>query len=453
MRKTYPFITIIIALLFCAITGNASGKFTCNLGIADITPKEHVVLAGFAARRGLSTTVQTPLNSHCLVIRSPRGEKICIITNDMMELDFEETSEMRDSISSKTGLPFDHIFMHNIHTHSAPRTGGSSAVPRGSNYHYSQTYQELIVNNAVKTILADKEYKPFTLDFGETTCSINMNRGEKGGPCTHKVYVLRLIGKKHKPIVSLVNYCCHPVCLGPGSHVVSADFPGFETMLLKKAWGGEVFHFTSASGNVDPLGGPKSDTLNAYRKGKQIADSILMKMKFHNIKMNTDFAVCTAEIHLPFRVDHIDKDVICNFAQSILNSPVDVSPTWKDDVKGWCKQMLRKYDEGLIKDYLPVLVAGVNIGGFPILFTQGEPFNEYDVQLRKDIGRPMLFIAYTNGQNSYLPSEHAYETPYYAYEKDQMFVYVKSPYPLSSKFPEVYSKGLYDVVENALNHK
>lgn len=429
---------------------SAARKFTCNIGITDITPKGHVVLAGFAARKGLSTTVQTPLRSHSLVICSPKGEKVCIITNDMMELDIEETTEMRDSISARTGLPIDHIYIHNIHTHSAPRTGGSSTVPGGSNYEYSLTYQKMIVDNAVRTILSDNDFKPFTMQFGETTCAINMNRGEKDGPCTHKVYVLRLMGKDHKPIVSLVNYCCHPVSLGPGSHVVSADFPGFETMLLQRAWGGEVFHFTSAAGNVDPIGGPKRDTLNSYNKGKQMADSILMKIRFRDIKMNTDFAVCSAEAHLPFRVEHIDKDTILNFAQSILNNPVEVSPTWKQDVRGWYRQMLREYDEGLVKDYLPVRIAGVNIGGFPILFTQGEPFNEYDVQLRKKVGKPMLFIAYTNGQNSYLPSAHAYDTPYYAYEKDQMFVYVKSPYPLSSKFPIVYSKALYDVVKRAL---
>jgi neutral ceramidase len=440
-----------MSALFCSCPSSfGKAAFTCNIGIADITPSSHVVLAGFAARKGLSTTIQTRLLSHCLVIRSPKGEKVCIITNDMMELDIDETTEMRDSISAKTGLPLNHIFMHNIHTHSAPRTGGSSAVPGGSNYKYSITYDKIIVDNAVKTIKEDKAYRPFTMEFGSTTCAINMNRGEKGGPCTHNVYVLRLMGKNKKPIVSLVNYCCHPVSLGPGSHVVSADFPGFETKFLKDAWGGEVFHFTSASGNVDPVGGPKSDTLNAYKKGRQMADSILMKMRFTKIKMNSNFKVCYGEAHLPFRVNHITPDTISKFAQSILNDPVDVSPTWKRDVANWRDQMIDKYKRGKIHDYLLVQIGAVNIGGFPILFTQGEPFNEYDVQLRREVGHPMLFIAYTNGQNSYLPSAHAYETPYYAYEKDQMFVYVKSPYPLSQKFPSVYSKALFDIVEKAL---
>ena len=163
-------ISFSFAFLFIFYILPAQGKnmFSCNIGIADITPEDHVVLAGFAARKGLSTSVQTHLYSHCLVIRSPKGEKVCIITNDMMELDIDETSDMRESISSQTGLPLDHIFMHNIHTHSAPRTGGSSAVPGGSNYKYSITYDKIIVNNAVKTIKDENGYKQFFLEFAPT---------------------------------------------------------------------------------------------------------------------------------------------------------------------------------------------------------------------------------------------------------------------------------------------
>lgn len=454
MNKSFHILFFVFLAFFLPTAMTlAEPAFTCNIGIADITPKSHVVLAGFAARKGLSTTIQTPLRTHCLVIRSPQGEKICMITNDMMELDIAETTAMRDSISMRTGLPLDHIFVHNIHTHSAPRTGGTSAVPGGSNYNYSMTYGKVIIDNAIKTVMDEKGFKPFSMEFGQTTCSINMNRGEKNGPCTHYVYVLRLIGKDHAPIVSLVNYCCHPVTLGPGSHVVSADFPGFETKFLKEEWGGEVFHFTSASGNVDPIGGPQRDSLNSYNKGRQMADSILQKMKFRKIRLKNEFRICYGEARLPFRVGHITADTITNFAQSILDNPVEVSSTWREDVASWCRQMVRRYHEGKIKDYLQVQIAGVNIGGFPILFTQGEPFNEYDVQLRKEVGCPMLFIAYTNGQNSYLPSAHAYQTPYYEYEKNQMFVYVKSPFPLSADFPAVYSKALYDILAKALDKK
>ena len=67
---------------------------------------------------------------------------------------------------------------------------------------------------------------------------------------------------------------------------------------------------------------------------------------------------------------------------------------------------------------------------------------------RKAFPSEMIFFAgYTNGQNSYLPSEHAYQfRKGYEYEIEQMHVYIKSPYPLSSKMPAVYRNGIINTI-------
>ena len=63
----------------------------------------------------------------------------------------------------------------------------------------------------------------------------------------------------------------------------------------------------------------------------------------------------------------------------------------------------------------------------------------------------MLFIAYTNGQNSYLPSEHAYRVRKgYEYEIEQMHVYIKAPYPLSEKMPSVYREGVIKTISDTI---
>ena len=66
-------------------------------------------------------------------------------------------------------------------------------------------------------------------------------------------------------------------------------------------------------------------------------------------------------------------------------------------------------------------------------------------------GRTVIFAGYTNGQNSYLPSAHAFEyRKGYEYEIDQMHVYIKAPYPLSEKMPESYSAAIDKTIEQAL---
>ena len=146
-------ISALSILLLCCLTGCGEKGLTLNYNAADIstTPDEHTMLAGFAARSKLSTELHLPLYTHCLVIG--KGEdKVCIISNDLMEISPELSAEWRDEIAEKSGLPMDRIFMHCIHTHSAPRNGGVRAEPGGSNYSHKERLHRVLVENAVKTI-------------------------------------------------------------------------------------------------------------------------------------------------------------------------------------------------------------------------------------------------------------------------------------------------------------
>ena len=180
---------------------------------ADIstTPDEHVVLAGFAARDKLSDGIHQQLFTHCLVLGD--GSRIvCIISNDLMEISPDISDTIRTMIAEKSGLGIDNILMHNIHTHSAPRSGGASNFSGGTNRPWKDRMIPTVVDNAVKAINA--KGKPFKLEIGKATTSINGNRCEKEGPVDHDVYVARFL-QKGKPVVSIVNLACHPVCMGP----------------------------------------------------------------------------------------------------------------------------------------------------------------------------------------------------------------------------------------------
>ncbi|MBQ5517179.1 MAG: family 20 glycosylhydrolase [Bacteroidales bacterium] len=126
---------------------------------------------------------------------------------------------------------------------------------------------------------------------------------------------------------------------------------------------------------------------------------------------------------------------------------------WVDDVNYWAKYTIEDIEAGLVENTLPFYVEAVNLGGVVLFFTQGEPFMEYQVALRERFpDTPLLFIAYTNGQNSYLPSKTAFEdtSGKYDYEVKQMHVYIGAPYPLSERMPDVYLDGITDIVREVL---
>lgn len=439
-------LTFLLFLLGAANDMNAA-PFRCNIGVADITPESSVILAGFAAREGLSNGVHMPLKTHCLVIEDD-ANKVCVITNDLMEVPIIMADGLRDEISLRTGISPDHIFIHEIHTHSAPRVSGKCSAEGGTNYNYAKKTFQVIVDNAVKTINDKAGFRPFSIEVGKATSDINVNRGEKNGFCDHDVYVVRFIDEQSNPIVSLINYSCHPVSLNHRSLLVSTDFPGITTNELAKTWGGEVFYFTGASGNVNPSGGLKADTLYTQQKGKLLADAIRI-IHFSKITDNNTLRVVTKEVRLPFRINKITTEAVNKHAEEI--SEWNISKTWKDDVAAWRKKICDKIANNEVKNYLPSNIGAVKVGGIVLLFSQGEPFNEYQTILRESFpGIPILFIAYTNGQNSYLPDRNAYTGKSYAYEVDQMHVYIGSPYPLSSQMPSVYESAIKNVVKKVL---
>ena len=90
-----------------------------NYGLVDITPGEPVLLAGYANRKGLSKDIHRRLTSRCVVIK--QEEKIlCLVVNDLMDVNPEIINSVKADISGKTGVEEDSVIIVSIHSHSAP---------------------------------------------------------------------------------------------------------------------------------------------------------------------------------------------------------------------------------------------------------------------------------------------------------------------------------------------
>ena len=442
MKKVFIYILLIMSALSC------SKGLTMSYSSADIstTEDEHTMLAGFAARSKLHDGIHQHLFTHCLVL-GDGTQKVCIISNDLMEISPALADTMRAMIAEKSGLAVDNILMHNIHTHSAPRSGGWCNVPGGPNRAWKDRMVETVVDNAVKNIAA--EGKPFKLEIGKGCTSINGNRCEKGGPVDHDVYVARFL-QKGKPVVSVVNLACHPVCMGAGSLLLSSDYPGICGKYLSEAWGGEVFQLTGAAGNMDPALGPKMVEY-AEECGKSLADS-LVNIKFSRVTSKGLLRLVNETVDLPYQIDVITPEAVIAHADSLAASARTVFPRFADDVMGWKEEILERFEEGPVPSKLRYHLHGVDLDGVIFFFSDGEPFCEYQMEARAAFpDRTIFFAGYTNGQNSYLPSERAYQVRKgYEYEVEQMHVYIKAPYPLSEKMPSVYREGVIKTISDTI---
>ena len=444
MKKLVSILMLMVVILSCKKEG-----LTMSYSSADIsgTPEEHMVLAGFAARDELSDGIHLPLYTHCLVV-GDGTQKVCIISNDLMEISPAITDTLLNMIAERSGLKKENILMHCIHTHSAPRSGGASNYTGGTNRAWKERMMETVVANAVKTIKANGE--PFTLEIGKGSSAINGNRCEKDGPVDRSVYVARFL-QGGKPVVSIVNYSCHPVSMGPTSYLLSSDYPGVAARYLQEAWGGEVFQLSGAQGNVDPAEGPKKVDYTE-RIGKQFADDI-KDIEFQTIPSEGLLRIVNKTVDLPYEIDKVTPEAVIRHADSLAASAKTTFPRFSNDVMGWKEEILERFRTGEVPSKLRYHLHGVNMDGVVFFFSDGEPFCEYQIEAREAFpGTTVFFAGYTNGQNSYLPSQHAYEVRKgYEYEIEQMHVYIKAPYPLSSRMPSVYREAVIETIRETID--
>ena len=444
---TFKRLILAIAAVLALFSCTTEPSLMCNYTSADISTleDEHVVLAGFAAREGLSDGIHIPLRTHALAI-TDGNQKVCIISNDVMEISPSLAGEIRTEISSRSGLPYDNILLHCIHTHSAPRFGGASAQPGGTNAAFKERAVEAMISNAVKAITDEAAYQEFSLEIAKGQTDINKNRCEADGPVDHSLYAAKVVDKNGKPICAFFNLACHPVSMGHISVMLSSDYSGVARREISKDWGCEVFQFTGASGNMNPVG-PESTYEQAEKIGAQLYES-LKALEFEAVPAQGLLRFTTGVAELPYSIDKVTAEAVKAHADDLVENMKTVFPRFARDVRGWEAEILERFAEGPVKSKLDFNMAAVNIDGILFFFTQGEPFCEYQMEARESFpGKTVFFAGYTGGQNSYLPSAHAFEVRKgYEYEIEQMHVYIKAPYPLSDKMPEAYKEAVFQTI-------
>ena len=84
MKRAAYILMLMTVILSCKKEG-----LTMSYSSADISgkPEEHMVLAGFAARDGLSDGIHLPLFTHCMVV-GDGSQKVCIISRHHAHHDF-----------------------------------------------------------------------------------------------------------------------------------------------------------------------------------------------------------------------------------------------------------------------------------------------------------------------------------------------------------------------------
>jgi len=213
---------------------------------------------GYASRVEPSLGVHDDLYLHAVTICGERC--VSILVYDLLYLDEEFVSEVRRRALE---LGVDSVVPAAIHTHSGPIT---SSDPRhflvpvdldAESAKIVDAYRRRLIEMSaacIKSSLGSLSKARVGFAAGRVNVCFN-RRGE--GAVDDSLHIVR-IDRDPGDSVSILNYSCHPVVLGPSNRYISADYPGavrnvFEAnMKLFYSTDTTAVFLSGACGDVNP---------------------------------------------------------------------------------------------------------------------------------------------------------------------------------------------------------
>jgi hypothetical protein len=253
----------ILLFLCLGVTCTASSS-ALRVGISrvDITPQQPVELAGYAARKDLSTGVHDRLSARAVVFARD-DEKIVLLSTDGIGF-YDGTFEfVRDSLIQELKVDPKGLFLSAIHTHSAPRVGLDATKRHPNNVAYTRDLRSKIVA-CIQDAFAN--LRPVEIGVAVGHSPVGVNRRERqpdgsirlgrnpAGPHDKEVLVMRLQDLAGKPIGLLFDYATHATSLGAGNLEISGDLLGLAEQFAEATAGEDIVAaaFVGASGDIDP---------------------------------------------------------------------------------------------------------------------------------------------------------------------------------------------------------
>ncbi|MGE0756694.1 MAG: hypothetical protein AB7O38_06725 [Pirellulaceae bacterium] len=230
-------------------SGVAWGQTTVHAGFAlcDITPDiraRPVWLAGYGPGRR-ATGIHDSLAARCVVLRIGE-EKVAVVSVDLVGLQLPIVREIRRRLPD-----FRYVLVASTHNHEGPDVigiWGATPFQRGVDSDYLRT----IIHQCEQAVRqAERALQPVRVSYG-TAADESLLRDSRE-PIVRDG-VLRVV-RFHRLADGgaaglLVQWNCHPECLGSRNTLVTADFPHYAVRALERRGAGPVVYVSGAVGGL-----------------------------------------------------------------------------------------------------------------------------------------------------------------------------------------------------------
>lgn len=360
-----------------------------------ITPEEPMWLAGYAKRTRPAEGKVGELFAKALVLEDSTGNKLVILTADLIAMPRDISDWLATQCAQKFGLRRDQLLLITSHTHSGPEIRPEKAyffdIPDEFAAKIPPYVQSLrqkmlsVIEQAIRDLQAARVFS------AKGQARFAHNRRPGGGCVDYDVPVLRVEDDNAKPRAILFGYACHNTTLWDNSYVYCGDYAGFAQQYLEDQFPGSHAMFLcgcAADQNPEPLG----ELAYAQKHGQELAEAVCNAMN--------NAEELAGSLHTAFTEVPLDFQ------------PIPPQQELKEQTKSSDKPTARKakflldHPNNFAKSY-PCPVQTIRLGDQLLLIALGgEPVAEYAVKLRSLFPqKKFVWIAgYANDMFGYLPT-------------------------------------------------
>lgn len=409
MKRTIISVVVFIQLSLVFISVNAQNNSAQNwkAGSAKvvITPQKPLWMAGYGSRNHVSEGVLTDLKAKALALEDSNGNKVVLITADLLGFPKKVSDRIRDGIEAKYGLKRSQIILNGSHTHSGPVLADAltdiypfNEQQKEDIKKYSDELVEKLINlagKALKSMAPSQVYAQngitrFQVNRRNNTEKLLTPLTELKGPNDYSVPVLKVTDKSGKLKTVVFGYACHATVLD--IYKFSGDYPGFAQLEVEKLHPGvNAMFFQGAGADQNPL--PRRTITLAKQYGKELAAAVDRVLNEDMKKLEPSISTAYNEIGLTFANLPTKED---------LTKVMETSKGWE---KNWASNQLSLLQNGKQLTSYPYPVQVWKLGDLPIMVLGGELVIQYDIELKKLFGPDIFVMGYSNDDMAYIPSE------------------------------------------------
>jgi hypothetical protein len=448
MKNTF-FVVPLLALWCCtsAVEFTQVDSYLVGYSQAVITPSVGTEMLEPQGQK--ATGIHDDLFVRVLAL-SDDYDTVVVATFDLVGMDLEMVSSMRESIWKSSGIAPDHVMLSTSHAHNTPVT---VALGHGNRVRDRSWENDLIIITTTTVQKAIGNLQFASLSFGSDSVQIAFNRRlmqfnrarmkpNPAGPVAKETSVL-LCDKETGGRIVLFNYPAHPVSVHNTSTEITADYPGFAVDYIENNMGlpTRAMFAQGCAGdiNVDPLqGGFPAATHVGGTLGRAVIKASANSQEVKPAKIYSH----SKKMHLPYRpvnletADLIVKRVEEGLTTMVNNGASPMAMMDQRDVLHWAEivKHVAQHPDSIAG--LPFEIQVISVGkDLAIIGMTHELFVDYQLYIQAQSPfKNTLVFAYTNGCASYIPTaeafylngyeihgaQHRYAQPYLTPECDEM---------------------------------